>query len=201
MYYNWKRVPALEIQPGDKVFVDAWNLQTTWPSQKLNYRFIGPYTVERKVGNNAYQVKLPPSMNRVHLVFHVVKLKLAPQDPIGRHVQPPPDPVVIGGEPEYKVEHILDSWMFQRKLQFLVSWKGYGIEENTWVNEEDLHAPRLVMEFYRLNPGALRQIRLVSWGCFDLARGVMSENPYFPQVPQSFSDTFWYFLIFSKVLV
>jgi len=48
-------------------------------------------------------------MNRVHPVFHVVKLKLAPQDPIGRQVQPPPDPVVVEGEPEYEVEEILDS--------------------------------------------------------------------------------------------
>jgi len=48
--------------------------------------------------------------------------------------------------------------MFQRKLQFLVSWKGYGIEENAWINEEDLHTPRLVMEFYRKNPGAPRRI-------------------------------------------
>jgi len=29
MYYDRKRVPALEIKPGDKVFVDARNLKTT----------------------------------------------------------------------------------------------------------------------------------------------------------------------------
>jgi len=52
--------------------------------------------------------------------------------------------------------------MFQRKLQFLVSWKGYGIEENAWINEEDLHAPRLVMEFYRKNPRAPRRIQILS---------------------------------------
>jgi len=82
--------------------------------------------------------------------------------------------------------------MFRRKLQFLVSWKGYGIEENAWINEEDLHAPRLVMEFYRKNPGAPRRIQILLQGCSNLERGVMSGNPYFPYYPSSsyFSTNF-----------
>ena len=68
--------------------------------------------MDRKVGNNVYQVKLLLSMNHVHPVFHVVKLKLAPQDPIGRHVQQPLDPVVVEGELGYEVEQVLDSQMF-----------------------------------------------------------------------------------------
>ena len=95
------------------------------------------------------KLNFQPSMHHIHLVFHVVKLKAAPQDLIiGRQANPPPDPV-IEGEPEYEVEKILDSQMFHQKLQFLVTWKVYGIEENSWINEEDLHAPKLVAEFYR----------------------------------------------------
>jgi len=63
-------------------------------------------------------------MHQIHPVFHVVKLKAAPQDPIvGRQANPPPDPTIMEGELEYEVEKILDSWMFYRKLQFLVRWK------------------------------------------------------------------------------
>jgi hypothetical protein len=29
-------------------------------------------------------------------------------------------------------------------LQFLVLWKGYGYEENTWSDENDVHTPDLV---------------------------------------------------------
>ena len=34
-YYNQRRVPAPEYQPGDKVFLDANNMSTTRPSKKL----------------------------------------------------------------------------------------------------------------------------------------------------------------------
>jgi len=54
MYYNWKHIPALEFQLGHRVFIDAQNLKMTRPSQKLDYCFIGPYVVERKVGTHAY---------------------------------------------------------------------------------------------------------------------------------------------------
>ena len=54
MYYNRKHIPTPEFQPGDRVFIDAQNLKTTRPLQKLNYHFIDPYVVERKVGTHAY---------------------------------------------------------------------------------------------------------------------------------------------------
>ena len=45
---------------------------------------------------------------------------------------PPPNPVTIDGEEEYKVDHIRDSKMFGRTLKYLVRWKGYGEGEDTW---------------------------------------------------------------------
>jgi len=78
-------------------------------------------------------------------------------------------------------------------------WKGYGIEENAWINEDDLHAPRLVVEFYRLNPRAPRRIKLISQGCFDLEKGVMLGNHHLPQSLISFSNAFRDFPRFSKV--
>ena len=98
-------------------------------------------------------------MNRLHLVFNVVKLKPAPLDPIvGRRARPPPDPVLVDGEVEYEVERIMNSRFWYRKLQFLVAWKGYGREEWSWVDEKDIHAPELIAEFYRKNSGTPRRI-------------------------------------------
>jgi hypothetical protein len=95
-------------------------------------------------------------MCQLHLVFNVVKLLQAPKDPIlGRHPKPPPDLEIINGEPEYIIEAILDSRRFCNCLQFLVLWKGYGYEENTWIDENDVHAPDLVWEFYQKNLGTL----------------------------------------------
>ena len=36
-YYNWKRTPAPDYQPGDRVYLDASDIQTTWPSKKLSH--------------------------------------------------------------------------------------------------------------------------------------------------------------------
>jgi hypothetical protein len=45
----------------------------------------------------------------------------------------------------------------------LVQWRGYGYEEHSWVNENDVHAPEAIAEFYRLNPGAPRHIRALNF--------------------------------------
>jgi len=63
------------------------------------------------------------------------------------------------------VEKILNSRMFRRKLQYLVKWEGYGIEENTWEYLENLdHAPEKVTEFHTKNPGAPCRIRAPAFG-------------------------------------
>ncbi|KAF8222098.1 hypothetical protein L208DRAFT_1525895, partial [Tricholoma matsutake] len=53
------------------------------------------------------------------------------------------------GEPQYKVKSILDSQLRQGKLQHLVHWKGYGYEENSWVEVSDVNTPQLVKEFHQ----------------------------------------------------
>ena len=84
-------------------------------------------------------------MCRLHPVFNVVKLLRAPDDPIaGRRPNPPPDPEIVDGEPEYKVKAILDSRRYYNRFQFLVKWKGYGHEENSWTDENDVKALDLV---------------------------------------------------------
>ena len=37
-YYNQKRTPAPDYQPGDRVYLDASDIQTTRPSKKLSHR-------------------------------------------------------------------------------------------------------------------------------------------------------------------
>jgi len=36
-YYDRQRTPAPVFKPGDKVFLDALDIQTTYPSQKLSH--------------------------------------------------------------------------------------------------------------------------------------------------------------------
>lgn len=109
-YYNRRRTPAPNYAPGDKVFLDGSDISITRPSRKLAHKFLGPYSIDRKVGPNAYCLKLPRSMSRLHPVFNVIKLMPAPSDPIpGRRADPPPPPELIDDEEHYEVEEILDS--------------------------------------------------------------------------------------------
>ena len=53
-YYDRRRTPAPVYQSGDKVYLDASDIQMTRPSQKLTHKRLGPFTVVRKVGNSTY---------------------------------------------------------------------------------------------------------------------------------------------------
>src|SRR5271168_2577426 len=153
-YYDRNHTRAPDYQPGDMVYLDASDIQTTRPSHKLSHRCLGPFKVVKKVGNGAYRLELPPSMSRLHPVFNVVKLLLAPPDPIpGRRPAPLPPPEVINGEEEWIVENILDSKMMNRKLRYLVKWEGYGVEHNSWEPWDNIRALELIAEFYQKHPG------------------------------------------------
>jgi hypothetical protein len=112
-YYNQRRSPAPSFAPGDMVYLDSSDIQMTWPSKKLSHHRLGPYPVKSWIGKYAYHLTLPFSMRRLHPVFNIVKVTLAPEDPIcGRHQDPPPPLELVDGEEEYLVEEVLNSRMF-----------------------------------------------------------------------------------------
>jgi hypothetical protein len=158
-YYNRRWEPAPEYTPGDKVYLDGSDIQTSRPSKKLTHRLIGPYVVEHHVRLYAYHLQLSQSMSCLHPVFPVVKLMPAPMDLIpGRQSNTPPDPILVDGEEHYEVEAVLDSHISWGRLQYLIRWKGYSYEHNSWENTKDVHSPTLVAKFYSTHPGAPRQI-------------------------------------------
>jgi len=99
-------------------------------------------------------------MKQLHLVFNIVKLTLAPDDPItGWKTIDHPPPIIIDREAEWEVEEILDSRWHWRRFQCLVKWKGYGRKHNSWESASKVFAPELTAEFHRKHPGAPRHIR------------------------------------------
>jgi len=61
-----------------------------------------------------------------------------------------PKPVIIKGEEKFKVEKILNKRVVKGKKKFLVRWKGYMAEEDTWENRANLkNTKELVDEFER----------------------------------------------------
>jgi hypothetical protein len=101
-------------------------------------------------------------MSRLHPIFHIVKLMPAPPNLIeGQRTPPPPPPEIVGGEERYEVEEIIDSRMRGRRLQYLVRWKGYGREENSWILEGDLDTPDLIADFHGAHPTAPKCINVL----------------------------------------
>jgi hypothetical protein len=63
LYYNRRREPAPELQPGNLVWVDETDIATDRLSVKLAHCRLGPYPIEARVGHGAYRLKLPPSLS------------------------------------------------------------------------------------------------------------------------------------------
>jgi Chromo (CHRromatin Organisation MOdifier) domain len=76
-----------------------------------------------------------------------------------------PKPVITAkGDTEYEVEMILDSHLHRAKLQYLVKWKGYGPEENSWEPESNLgNSKWLVDAFHQTHPNSPRHIAAAIW--------------------------------------
>ena len=153
-YYNAKRSGDVLFAVGDKVWLDARDIRTTRPAKKLDDKWFGPYPVERVISCTAYRLKLPASL-KVHPTFHVSRLRRFTPDSIPDRTSAPPRPVIGNGREEEEVEEVLNSRLYRRKLQYLVKWKGWSRENNTWEPAEHLeNAPRLVSDFHRAHPSA-----------------------------------------------
>ena len=130
-----------------------------YPLQKLSHRWLGPFVVEWRIRPMAYCLKLPHWMKQLHPVFNVVKLTLALDDPItGCKMEDHPLPIVIDREAEWEVEEILDSRWHCRRFQYLIKWKGYGHEHNSWEFASEVFVPELTAEFYHKHPRAPRHV-------------------------------------------
>jgi len=105
-------------------------------TKKLMEKFIRPYVVRKIVSENAVELELPASL-RIHPVVNVRRI-VKYREQIEGQKKTPPLPVEVAGEKEYEVEEILDRQEKRRKTKYLVKWKGYTAEENTWEGLENL---------------------------------------------------------------
>jgi hypothetical protein len=126
-FYDRKRSKGPTLEGGDMVYLARKNFKTTRPSDKLDHRMVGPFKIEEKMSDWNYRLALPKTM-RIYPVFHISLLEPSKGNPNDKEKFE----VAAENEKEYEVEEILQQRRNGNRLEYLVRWKGYSDEENTW---------------------------------------------------------------------
>lgn len=161
-YADQHRGEVPEYKVGQKVWIEAENLDLGRPSKKLTERRIRPYPIIEIISPNAVKVKLPGSI-KIHPVINVSRLRLMKEPSIPGQTESEPPPVEIDGELEYEVEQILDSRIYRGKFQYLIKWKGYTEEHNMWELVENVqNAQATIDDFHHMHPATPRRLRMLN---------------------------------------
>ena len=141
------RKEAEKYRVGDKVLISIKDFLMELMkrvTKKLTEKFIGPYVVRKIMSKNTVELELLMSL-RIHLVVNVRRIVKYREQIEGQKKIPLP-PIKVASEKEYEVEEILDRQERRGKMKYLVKWKGYIMEENTWKGLENLKNAREKIE-------------------------------------------------------
>jgi len=146
----WERGDWVLLSTKDLVFKKR-------PSKKLTERYVGPYAIEEVVSSNAVKLRLPSSM-RIHPVVNVSRIVHYKEQVKGQKVEEG-KPVEIEGVEEWEVEKILNKKRIREVVKYLVWWKGFTAEGDTWEREENLkNVEELIKEFERREVVVRREV-------------------------------------------
>ena len=135
---------------GDLVLLSTRNLKVKGIPSKLQKRFVGPFWVTETIEEQAYRLSLPESW-KIHPVFHVSLLREWKAADVQEDRPVLQDDVPEIEEPYWEIEKIL-RWRkvkMNKKIikQYLVLWRGFPVEEATWITQEQFIRPELLQKF------------------------------------------------------
>ncbi|MBW0475065.1 hypothetical protein O181_014780 [Austropuccinia psidii MF-1] len=137
------------------VWLSSNNIKSTRPTKKLSERWLGPFTILKKVSTHSYHLKLLSQWKSIHPVFHILFLEKVKTSTIP-HIDQEPSPKTISEEEEeWEVSQILDSRIKRGKLWYFVEWKGFSQypERSTWEQTENLdNFPEHFRDLHSLYP-------------------------------------------------
>jgi hypothetical protein len=127
----------LEFKVGDHVYLRVSpkkGVKRFGVKGKLAPHYIGPFPILEKCGSVAYKLDLPPSLARVHDIFHVTQLKKclkAPVDVVLPEVTPLEADLSYPEHP-IKVLNQKDHVMRRKTIKFFeIHWSNHSKEEAT----------------------------------------------------------------------
>jgi hypothetical protein len=112
---------------------------------KVAPRYIGPFHILEKCGTVAYKLDLPPSLARIHDIFHVSQLKKCLRAPVDIVL---PEVTLLEADLSYpehpiKVLDQKDRVTRHKTIKFFkIQWINHSVEEATWESEDFLHSCR-----------------------------------------------------------
>jgi len=138
-YTDRKRSDVDEYKVGDLVILSTKDLKYQMVGrrmEKLMERFVGPYKVKKIILLNAIELELPSTI-KIHPVVNVSRIRKYVEQVEGQKKEQS-TPVIIEGEEEWEVERILNKQRVREKDKYLVCWKGFMVELDTWEGRENL---------------------------------------------------------------
>jgi len=146
-YADRKRSDIDEYKVGDLVMLSTKDLKyqiVGRRTKKLTKRFVGPYKIKEIISSNAVKLKLPSTV-RIHLVVNVSRICRYVEQVKGQKKKQPA-PVIIEGEKEWEVKRILNKRRVRGKDKYLVHWKGFTAESDTWEGRGNLENTKEAIE-------------------------------------------------------
>jgi hypothetical protein len=114
-YTNRKRLKGPRLKRGDKVYLLQQNIQTTRPSNKLDYKKLGPFVIDQVLKPVNYKLRLPDYI-QIYSVFHISLLEPAPANT--KTIVP--KLLTKEDNQEYKVERVIDYSNTNNERQYLI---------------------------------------------------------------------------------
>jgi len=146
-YADRKRSDVEEYKVGDLVMLSTKDLKYQMVgrrTEKLTERFVGPYRIKKIVLSNAIELELLSTV-KIHLVVNVSRIRRYVGQVEGQKKEQPL-PVIIKGEEEWEIERILNKRRVREKDKYLVCWKGFMAESDTWEGRENLKNTKEAIE-------------------------------------------------------
>ena len=144
------------FEEGEEVWLETTHIKILPDHPKLKEKRTGPFKIRRKLSNWAYELELPEEW-QIHPVFHASLLtRFVTNEVHGpAFAKPPPDEVE--GEEEYEVDTILrhrtrttgKGHRKKKHMEYLVHWKGYSRNDDSWVHEDELSHAQAALDQYK----------------------------------------------------
>jgi hypothetical protein len=142
--YANKRHRPLESKVGNHVYLRVSPMKGVkrfGVKGKLAPRYIRPFPILEKCGTAAYKLELPPSLARVHDIFHVLQLKKCLKAPVDVML-PEATPLKVDlSYPEHPIKILVQKDHVTRRKTikfFKIHWSNHSEEEVTWESKDSL---------------------------------------------------------------